>query len=74
MLKFQSYKSFFVIFLLLPGQIFAQIKTLDPIINPGQFKIHHIGPEDEKSSPYIMSAFQDQFGYVCRQQNPDFFG
>jgi len=38
--------------------------VLDPIINAEQFKIHQIGPEDGISSPYIISAFQDQFGYI----------
>jgi signal transduction histidine kinase/ligand-binding sensor domain-containing protein len=49
---------------MLPGQIYAQIETLDPIINPRQVKIHHIGPEDGMSAPYLMDAFQDQFGYI----------
>ena len=49
---------------MLPGQIYAQIETLDPVINPRQVKIHHIGPEDGMSAPYLTNAFQDQFGYI----------
>lgn len=50
--------------LLHPLLLQAQIKTLTPIINPDHIKIHHIGPEDGISAPYIMSAFQDQFGFI----------
>jgi len=62
--RFQFYSLFLIIFFLPHGQVYTQIKILDPVINPSHFKIHHIGPEDGISSPYIISAFQDQFGYI----------
>ncbi len=49
--RFQLYKLFLIFFFLPPGQVYTQIKTLDPVINPSHFKIHHIGPEDGISSP-----------------------
>ncbi|KPL14156.1 MAG: hypothetical protein AMS26_11725 [Bacteroides sp. SM23_62] len=64
MSKFQNLRPIIFIFFMLPGQIYAQIETLDPIINPRQVKIHHIGPEDGMSAPYLTNAFQDQFGYI----------
>lgn len=47
-----------------PWLIQAQVTTLDPIINPRHVKIHHIGPEEGMSAPYLTNAFQDQFGYI----------
>jgi ligand-binding sensor domain-containing protein/signal transduction histidine kinase len=64
MSKFQNLRPIIFIFFMLPGQIYAQIETLDPVINPRHLKIHHIGPEDGMSAPYLTDAFQDQFGYI----------
>ena len=49
---------------MLPWLIQAQVRILDPVINPDHIKIHRIGPEQGMSSLYLLSVFQDQYGYV----------
>jgi len=62
--RFRLYRLFLIIFFLPPGQVYTQIKILEPVVNPGHIKIHQIGPEEGMSSPYLLGAFQDQYGYI----------
>ena len=54
---------FIAALLLLPISVSSQ-KVLEPIVNPPQFKIHHVGYEDGLSSAFLVSAYQDRFGFV----------
>ncbi|MBL7113979.1 MAG: hypothetical protein ISS19_18720, partial [Bacteroidales bacterium] len=54
---------FIAALLLLPISVSSQ-KILEPIVNPPQFKIHHVGYEDGLSSAFLVSAYQDRFGFV----------
>jgi signal transduction histidine kinase/ligand-binding sensor domain-containing protein len=49
--------------LLLNLPINAQVKFLDPVINPDQFKFYHVAPEGIAPN-FPESVFQDQYGYI----------
>jgi signal transduction histidine kinase/ligand-binding sensor domain-containing protein len=63
-MRIKVHKALIPVFLLLPGLLAAQVKILDPIINPDHVIIHHIGPEVGLSAPYMMTMFQDQYGFI----------
>jgi signal transduction histidine kinase/ligand-binding sensor domain-containing protein len=51
------------ILLRLSPNITAQ-KVLEPIVNPPQFKIHHVGYDKGLSSAFLETAYLDRFGFL----------
>ncbi len=63
-MRIKVHKALIPVFLLLPGLLTAQVKILDPIINPDHIKIHHLRPEEGMSSTHLDCSYLDQYGFL----------
>jgi hypothetical protein len=76
MIRTRCQKLLTILILWFPIILSAQVKILDPIINPEHVKIHQLRMEEGMSSHVLLGSYLDQYGFlwIGGQTSVDVYG